>query len=296
MKKIYRSRVIQYSSNFINSVSSVIKIANIAKNTSYFTFALILQKIISFTYFTILARNLVPEDLGKYYFAISFTSIFAIFIDLGLSSVLIREVAKTRERARELLGSVLAIKIPLAAVSLAATLIFINALGYGELTKNLVYLSCVCMILDSFTLSFFGIMRGFHNLKFESVAAVMYQIIALSIGLSALKAGYGLFWIMSAQAAASVGNFTYAAGLLKFRWKLPLKPFYDRALIRWIARVAAPFALYAVFQRVYTYLDTVLLSLISGDKYVGLYQIAFKITFALQFLHQRCSVSIPGDS
>jgi O-antigen/teichoic acid export membrane protein len=59
------------------------KIASIAKNTSYFTAALILQKVVSFSYFTILARNLIPEDLGKFYFAISFTTIFAIFIDLG---------------------------------------------------------------------------------------------------------------------------------------------------------------------------------------------------------------------
>ena len=47
------------------------KITNIAKNTSYFTLALILQKVISFTYFILIARALGPEDLGKYYFAIS---------------------------------------------------------------------------------------------------------------------------------------------------------------------------------------------------------------------------------
>ena len=77
------------------------KILNIAKNTSYFTLALIVQKIISFSYFTIIARNLLPDDLGKYYFAISFTTIFAIFIDLGLSNVLMREVPKIKEKIKE---------------------------------------------------------------------------------------------------------------------------------------------------------------------------------------------------
>ncbi len=260
------------------------KIANIAKNASFFTFALILQKIISFTYFTILARNLLPEDLGKYYFALSFTAIFAIFIDLGLSNVLIRETAKAKERAEEFLGGVLAIKLPLALMSLLAVLTTVNLLHYPALTRHLVYLACVCMLLDSFTLTFFGLIRGFHNLKFESIAAVMYQVITMSFGLFALKMNFGLFWVLAAQAAASIGNFLYSFSLLKFRWKLPIRPVYDRLLIKWIAGIAAPFALFAVFQRLYTYLDTVLLSVISGDRYVGLYQIAFKITFALQFL------------
>ena len=103
------------------------KIANIAKNTSYFTFALILQKVISFTYFTVLARNLGPEDLGRYYFAISFTTIFAIFIDLGLSNVLTREVAKDEKRTVDLLGNILALKIPLSIFSFLLVLFFINS-------------------------------------------------------------------------------------------------------------------------------------------------------------------------
>ena len=70
------------------------KISNLAKNTSFFTLALILQKIIAFVYFTLMARNLPPEDLGKFYLAISLTTMFSIFIDIGLSNVLVREVAK----------------------------------------------------------------------------------------------------------------------------------------------------------------------------------------------------------
>ena len=41
------------------------KIGNLARNTSYFTLALIGQKLISLAYFTIYARELGPADLGK---------------------------------------------------------------------------------------------------------------------------------------------------------------------------------------------------------------------------------------
>ncbi|MDD5291490.1 MAG: flippase [Patescibacteria group bacterium] len=268
------------------------KITNIAKNTSYLTLALIMQKVISFTYFTLLARNLGPEDLGKYYFAISFTTIFAIFIDLGLINVLTREVAKSQERAKELLGSVLVIKIPLAALALLVVGVMINLMDYPEITRNLVYLSSACMVLDSFTTTFFAVIRGFHNLKFESIAAVAFQLIIMAFGLTALYSGQGLYWIMGALVMASTFNFIYSFLVLWRKMGIKIRPVYDRALVKLIMHIAIPFGLYAVFQRVYTYLDSVLLSIMAGDKYVGLYQIAFKIIFALQFLPLAFTASL----
>jgi len=328
------------------------QIKSIAKNTSYFTLALVLQKVISFTYFLILARNLVPEDLGKYYFAISLTTMFAIFIDIGLSNVLVREVAKssdeenskleirnskqyikyqisntkprkfaslTRGRqapnnkhqitnnnqipnsnsqtasyqlpatdynnsAQRLLSTVLAIKLPLALLSLAAVFIFINVTGYPELTRHLVYIASIAMVLDSFTLSFYGVARGLHNLAYESVGVVLFQLFVLGLGVAALKSGLALTWIIAAVAAASFINFSFSASVVRWKYGIKLKPQFDKQFIKLLLAITVPFALFAIFQRVYMYQDTVLLSMLAGDKYVGLYQVAFKIIFALQFL------------
>lgn len=268
------------------------KISNIAKNTSYLTLALILQKIISFTYFTLLARYLGPSDLGKYYFAISFTTIFAIFIDLGFANVLTREVAKDQEKAGKWLGNILALKIPLALITVAAVFIFANLLQIDPLAKQLIYISIISMVLDSFTSTFFAVVRGFHNLKYESIAAIVFQAIVLFVGYSALLLGGGLVPAMAALALASIYNFTYSALILRGRLKMSLKATYDSALIKEIIRVSWPFAAYAIFQRLYTYLDSVLLSFLAGDEQVGLYQVAFKIIFALQFLPLAFTASL----
>lgn len=268
------------------------KINNIAKNTSYLTLALILQKIISFTYFTLLARYVGPASLGKYYFAISFTTIFAIFIDLGFANVLIREVAKNSERAQKWLSNVLLLKIPLTLLALAVVFILINILGYDETTKNLVYVSCICMVLDSFTTTFFSVVRGFHNLKYESISSVIFQLIVLIFGYGALLAGGGLIPAMFALALASTFNFTYSLIILKRKIKIPLKLTYDKILTKEILAISWPFAVYAIFQRLYTYLDSVLLSVLAGDEQVGLYQVAFKIIFALQFLPMAFTASL----
>ena len=268
------------------------KVENIAKNTSYLTLALILQKIISFTYFTLLARYVGPASLGKYYFAISFTTIFAIFIDLGFTNVLTREVAKDQGKAERWLGNIVALKIPLSALALAVVFGLINILGYDPLTKELVYISSISMVLDSFTTTFFGAVRGFHNLKYESISSVIFQVIVLVAGYASLLLGGGLVPAMAALALASIYNFTYSLVIVRKRLKLAVRAIYEKALVREILMISWPFAAYAILQRLYTYLDSVLLSVLAGDYQVGLYQVAFKIIFALQFLPSAFTASL----
>ncbi|MEA3450088.1 MAG: flippase [Patescibacteria group bacterium] len=264
--------------------------SNIAKNTSFFTLALIIQKVITFFYFTILARNLDPDYLGKYYLAISITTMFSVLIDIGLSNLLTREVAKVNNvknvdgGAQQQLSAVMAIKLPLAFLALTIIYVFVNILNYPDLIRHLVYLSAIPMLFDSFTTSFFAVIRGFHNLKYESIASVMYMGIAMFIGLTFLKRGYSLEWIMSALAIASLFYFFYALFSLILRYKIFPIPNWRSKLLKNYFFLTIPFGLFALLQRAFTYLDTVLLSKLASDWDVGLYQIAFKIIFALQFL------------
>lgn len=268
------------------------KVVNIARNTSYYTLALIVQKVISFTYFVIIARALGPSDLGKYYFAISFTTIFAILIDLGLSNVLTREVAKQQEKAQQYLSNIMAVKIPMAFI----TVILVAALAwffdYPNLTRILILMSSVSMVLDSFTLTFFAIMRGHHNLRYESVSSIIFQAIVLVSGLISLWLGWGLVFLIAALALASIYNFFYSLIIVKTKTDISLKPKADREFLKALAIVTLPFALFAIFQRIYTYIDSVMLQNLSGDTAVGIYQVAFKIINALQFLPMAFAASL----
>ncbi len=268
------------------------KVANIAKNTSYLTLALILQKIISFSYFTLLARFIGPADLGKYYLAISLTTIFAIFIDLGLGNVLTREVAKREKEPSIWLGNILALKLPLTIFSLISLFIFVYFVGYDKLTTTLIYISAISMVLDSFTNSFFATSRGCHNLKYESIASVIFQLIVLVVGYGALLMGASLLWAMAALAIASVFNLIFSFSVVYFKLKIKVKLIWNSLFIKQVIKVSWPFAVFAIFQRFYTYFDSVLLSIYAGDTQVGLYQVAFKIIFALQFLPLAFTASV----
>lgn len=268
------------------------KVINIARNTSYYTLALIVQKVISFSYFVIIARALGPDDLGKYYFAISFTTIFAILIDFGLANVLTREVAKDQAQATKYLQVNLSLKTVFTFFTLATVALLANLFHYTPLVKTLIYISLISMVLDSFTLTFFSVLRGFHNLKYESIASIIFQAIVFSSGVMALKFGWDIVWLVGALALASTFNFLYSLVVVRSVIKIPLRFDWDWGFIRKLAIVVLPFALFAIFQRIYTYIDSVMLQQMSGDRSVGIYQVAFKIIFALQFLPMAFSASL----
>lgn len=268
------------------------KIHNIARNTSYLTLALILQKIISFTYFIILTRALGIEMMGQYYAAISFTTIFAIFIDLGFANTLTREVAKHQEQAEAWLGNVMALKIPLAILTLALALGTAFIFGYDNLSFQLIMISSICMILDSFTTTFFAAVRGFHNLKFESISSIIFQLIVLVLGYLALLYGLGVRAAMAVLAVASIFNFVYSFLVVRYRINLKWKLLYQTEFIKNIFKISWPFALFAISQRLYLYLDSVMIGILANYHQVGVYQIAFKIIFALQFLPMAFTASL----
>lgn len=268
------------------------KITSIARNTSYFTLALVIQKVISLTYFTIYARVLGPSDLGQYYFAISVTSIFSMFIDIGLSNVVTREVAKHPDEAKKLLGSVIALKLLLAVVTIIALVIWTTSWHYEALTIDLIYISALVIIFDNFTSIFYAILRGYHNLKFESIASALFQLIVLIISLIVLGLDLNIRWLMGSLVAASLFNVIYSAVMMRRVTHIPFHISWNKTLLKQIMVITLPFALYGIFQRFYTFFDSVLLFKFAGDTAVGLYQIPFKIIIALQFLPMAFTASL----
>lgn len=266
--------------------------SRVAKNTIYLTVATVGQKVLAFLYFILIARLADVSGTGKYFFVVSFTTIFSIFVDLGLSSVLIRETAKKREVAGKYLGNILGAKAILGVLAYLAVVLVINVMGYPSATKMMVYLSGLVMLLDSFNVTFYAIFRGLHNLKYESIGVVAGEAVIITFGTVSLLLGAPLYFLILALLCGSVFNFIFSLGLL---WKkTDIRPHFafDKNILLTIFKIAYPFALAGIFVKVYSYLDSVLLSKIVGDTAVGFWSVAYKITYAFQFIPMAFSAAI----
>src|SRR3989339_40467 len=265
---------------------------SVTKNTTFLTGAYVWQKLLSFVYFVLVARFIGVENLGKYTFAISFATLFAVLLDLGFNSALIRESAKFKERAADYLSSILSVKIITAILVYALVAVAINLLGYPPLTKLLVYLAAIPMVFDQFANTFWGAFRGQQNLRYEALNIVINQVIILVVGLGVLFFKLPLPYLMLPFILASAFSMIFAGVSVRRVLAIKYRPMFDTALLKTILKIAVPFALIAIFSRVYGYIDSVMLSKMVGDKAVGWYSVAMKIPFALQFIPAALAASI----
>ncbi|MFH1192473.1 MAG: flippase [bacterium] len=256
----------------------------LAKNTSYFTIANILQKIIAFIYFAVISRMIGPDNLGKYTFALSFTAIFAIFIDIGLEKVLIRESAKNLENAQNYFSNALGIKIPLLFLVAFVIFIITKLQPYPLITKQLIYIAVFIMAFDSFILTMECIIRGNQTLKYESISIVSYQVITMIIGIGGLLLGRSIKVLVIALLTASIFRFFFTFIILIKKYKIYPKITYDKDIIKFLLKTIVPFAIAGLFLRIYTCADSILLYYLKGDIAVGFYSVPYRATAAFQFI------------
>ncbi|HAU66095.1 MAG: Membrane protein involved in the export of O-antigen and teichoic acid [Candidatus Uhrbacteria bacterium GW2011_GWF2_39_13] len=272
--------------------------SKVARNTLYLTAASIGQKIIAFIYFLFLARIMMPEQTGQYFLAISITSIFSVIADFGITSVITREIAKDEMQAKPLVSNAISLKILLTVVAVVVTFLTSYFLNYGPTIQFLILLASIVLILDAFQVFFYGILRGFQALEFESLG------VFIGMATTALFGGFILWFYPSLPLliiALVLGSFVNLIVSLMYvgkriGWNVLIPSLNKNDLIL-ILKTAFPFALGALFVKVYSYIDTIFISKFLDAASLGFYAIAYKFTYAFQFLPMAFVAALyPGMS
>lgn len=264
----------------------------VAKNTAYLTSAFVGQKLLSFLYFTIVARSVGVNGAGRYFIAVSFTTIWSVFVDLGLANVLVREVAKFPEKAQRLFANVLGMKAVLAVASVVLANLTAYLLAYPAETRVMIAIATAVMVLDSTHLVLYAVMRGHQNLKYEAVGVVSGQAVTITAGLIFIILGLPLPFLVVALLCGSTWNVLWAGWSVWRRFGIVPTFRLDPVMVRFFWSVTVPFALAGIFSRVYSYIDSILLSKLIDEAAVGLYSVAYKIAFAFQFLPMAFAAAI----
>ncbi|MFH1426649.1 MAG: oligosaccharide flippase family protein [Candidatus Kerfeldbacteria bacterium] len=261
----------------------------IAKNTTYLTIASVFQKLISFGYYAYLADAIGAGSLGKYTFALTFTSVFIIFMDFGLGPLLTREAAKDESKLQDHFERIFSIKLVLIGVSLVALFasitiaepLFTN-IDWSDVT--LVYLGAVIILFDTLTFTFFSVFRALKQMQWEAIGIVIYQALILIVGYLVLRAGMPLPYVLGAILTGSLFQVIYMFILILRKTDLKFRFVWDWKKVRHILAMSAPFAIAGVIFRINGSADTMMLKVMVGDSHAGWYSLAFKLTFALTVL------------
>jgi O-antigen/teichoic acid export membrane protein len=264
----------------------------IVKNTAYLSSAFVGQKILSFIYFTLIARLVGVVDTGGYVFALSFTTIFSVFVDFGLAPLIQREIARHPDKTEKIIGKTLAIKSIYAIGAIVIAIVVGQFMGLEGSIKNMIYIALALMVFDSFNLTLWSAFRGHHKLQFEAFAVVASQIITLVIGLSGLLMGANIEILILALLMGSIFTSILATFFLARKLHIFPIPRYDEAFDKKMISESIPFGFAGAFTRVFSAIDSVLLKVMVGPAAVGFYAVPNKIVFALQFIPSAFAASI----
>lgn len=216
-----------------------------------------------------LPRYVGAKGLGALTLASSFGAIFGLFVSLGTSTVLIRDIARDHSRVGELVTAALVKRIPLGLLAVALGLAAAACLHYSRYIDVLIGVYLGLMVWGSLTDVFGSAVRGLEEIPRQNAAAVIEKVIyAGAIILLCLHKAP--LW-----ALALIGGFTSFISLsvnLYTVWPY-LRPIQwpKWATMKSLAIAGLPFITTGIFVAIYGQSDALLLSKLSSLAAIGWY-------------------------
>ncbi len=169
------------------------KVKTLAKNTTVLLVANIISYLLGFFTTLYTARYLGVEGFGVLSLALSFTGIFGVFTDLGLSALTTREVSRDKSLADKYIGNTVVIKVFLSFLTFGLIALVVYVLGYPETIKNVVYLITFSVIFGAFTGIFNSIFQAFEKMEYMSLNIILNAILMITGVLTVIYFGLGIY-------------------------------------------------------------------------------------------------------
>ena len=252
-------------------------------NTVYLGTAEIVSRILQFVVMLYAARLLSKEHFGKFSFALSLSLIAIVLADLGINTLLIREISRNKKLAGKYFVNAFFTKAVLSFITYFIIMTVLNLLNYPQDTRQIVYIIWLFTILSTFTELFYSIFRAFEMMQYDAFLKILRMALLTIASLYVLFRGYGV--VAFAYTFVFVEIIVVLAALVIALSKfIKIKPLFDFQFSKSLLSNALPFGLAIVFGSIYFFIGSVMLSRIRGDAEVAVYSVAYNLALAILFI------------
>jgi len=228
-----------------------------------------ISAVISFVITVYIARLLPVSYFGSYITVISFVTLFGIFTDFGINTVIIREGAKNPEDTHNLIFSAMGLKYLMSLASMLAVIVFALFTPYSFEVKALIALMSITLLMGGIGSMFSAVFNIYQDMKYISIIQIAERTTFASFALIFLIAGLGVPGVILAIIIAAFVSLMLSFALSRriHYYKLNFRPILDYTLLMPAFWFGIAGLLGTVWQRV----DTIMLSLLTNMTQVGLY-------------------------
>lgn len=236
-------------------------------------------------------QNVVGETAyGSYFSLFSFSVLFTLLLDMGLSGFNNRAVSADPTRVRLYFGNVLLLRLLLTVAYFTVTLLVAFAFGYDQRQITLLLILMFNQVMASMILWLRSNISGMQFLFLDSLLSVADRLVMIIICSLLLWGGFAggefrIEWFIWAQTAAYFIVMCTALVIVVRRGRVSgLKP--DAAVLRSIIVTGLPYALVVFSMTLYWRIDAVMIErlLPDGATETGNYAQAFRLFDAISMI------------
>jgi len=263
---------------------------HIGRNILSLLISRVAAAVVLFLVYTRLAQYLGPEAAGQYGLLAGILSIFSLFVDLGMSQLVIKKISEDREHASKYLSNYFIIQLLLALGFglIMAGFVFFN--NYPQEVKNALYIASAALFLSSLSLPFKSIINAYQKLTIIAKVNFFNSMINAGMMVLAIVFTQGIFFlafigILISLVDLVVYGYVTNKHYTKFRFEV------DWAFVRQLFIWTWPFTLLTFFS-IYNRIDTIMLPHFRGFEETGYYSVAYKFWDFLAFLPAVVGISL----
>ncbi len=241
----------------------------ISQNFFWMSAANIVSSLANAFIFLYLARTLKAQAFGSYSYAQTWVFFLFNFIDLGLSTYGIREIAKNRNKAGEYISAVISLRFIIAMALYALSLIILSLAPQSLELKALMF--SMLLLLFSTALSSEWAFQGLEKMHLVFISFLVTSSLQVFLLLTFVKGASNL---LAAPASIFLGALPIAIiflVVLRFKPKIRelnfgnLQIYLKSSLVIWSI---------SLFAQVYNGLDIAILALFRPYQEVGYFSVA----------------------
>ena len=267
------------------------RVRKIAKNTSFLLISQIISYIFTFFITMYAARYFGASIFGIWSIALSITGIFGIFADLGMSTLMVREISRNLSARDKYISNIFFMKIILSILTFGLIIIIVNIIGYPEIVKNIIYIVTISVIIGSFSGILSAIFQANEKMEYISLSTIMSSMIVL-LG-TAFMIYYNLSIVFFAFINVVSTGLVSAYIIIKYIQKFPIPQFrIDFSFWKPVLKESWPFGITALSGMLYNYIDSIMLSVIQGTEVVGWYSAAYRLMMITLFIPNAINMAI----
>lgn len=229
------------------------------------------------------ARYLGPAQFGVFSYAVAFAALFSAIAKLGLDNIMVRDLVRVPDQRDSYLGTAFWLKL-IGAIVMLALIALSTQFTSNDATTNLyIFIIASGTIFQAFEVVDFYFQSKVLS-KFVSICKLTQLLISSLIKLYLIFIQADLFWFVL---ISLVDQFTLAVSLFfAYRYQ-KVGGFYrqfDRTIAKQLLHDSLPLIFSGLVIAIYMRIDQIMIKEILGEKEVGLYSAAVRISEVWYFI------------